>query len=165
MPGRHKTSKQARSQAGQLGGTATREKYGSEHYRAIGRAGGQATMARHSEEYTAQRQRGGQTTKRRYGRQHFKDLARKSALVRQAATSRRDTVMLEMLADGWKIPTLIQLTLDDLPDLKKYLRDGLGKYLKTERPETESPFLFVSKSGNPLTLANTYKVMRARQTE
>lgn len=162
MPGRSKTTQ--RRAAGQRGGTATREKYGSEHYRAIGRVGGQTTMERHGEEYAALRQRGGQTTRQRYGRQHFKDLARKSAQTRQAATSRRDTVILEMLADGWKIPTIIQLTMDDLPDLKKYLSNGLGKYLKTERPETDSPFLFVSKSGNPLTLANTYKVMRAKQT-
>lgn len=154
-----------RRRSGQLGGTATREKYGVEHYQSIGRLGGQATMERHADEYAALRQRGGQTTRRRYGRQHFKDLARKSAETRQAATSRRDTVIVEMLADGWKIPTIIQLTFDDLPDLKKYLRNGLGKYLKTERPTSDSPYLFVSKSGNPLTLANTYKVIRARQTE
>jgi hypothetical protein len=163
MPGNQNRNNQARRRAGQQGGTSTRERYGSNYYRAIGRVGGHTTMERHSEEYMVYRKRGGTTTKRRYGRQHFKELARKSAQTRQAATSKRDTVMLEMLADGWKIPTIIQLTLDDLPDLKKYLRNGLGKYLKSERPETASPFLFVSKSGNPLTLANTYKVMRARQ--
>lgn len=154
-----------RRQAGQLGGTVTREKYGLEHYQAIGRLGGHVTMERHADEYAALRQRGGQTTRRRYGRQHFKDLARKSAEARQAATSKRDTVIVEMLADGWKIPTIIQLTFDDLPELKKYLRNGLGKYLKTERPDSNSPYLFVSKSGKPLSLANTYKVIRARQTE
>ena len=154
-----------RRRAGQLGGTATRDRYGVEHYQSIGSLGGQTTMERHANEYAAHRQRGGQTTKRRYGRRYFKDLARKSAEARQAATSKRDTVIVEMLADGWKIPTIIQLTFDDLPDLKKYLRNGLGKYLKTERPECDSPNLFVSKSGKPLTLANTYKVIRAKQTE
>ncbi len=155
----------ARRCAGQLGGTSTRQKYGVEHYQAIGSLGGQTTMERHADEYAAHRQLGGQTTKRRYGRQHFKELARKSAETRQAATSKRDTVIVEMLADGWKIPTIIQLTFDDLPDLKKYLRNGLGKYLKSERPESDSPYLFVSKSGKPLTLANTYKVIRAKQME
>lgn len=154
-----------RRRSGQLGGTSTREKYGVEHYQAIGSLGGQATMERHADEYAARRQLGGQTTRRRYGRQHFKDLARKSAETRQAATSKRDTVIVEMLADGWKIPTIIQLTFDDLPDLKKYQRNGLGKYLKTERPESDSPYLFVSKSGKPLTLANTYKVIRTKHTE
>src|SRR5512136_111286 len=95
-----------RRRAGQLGGTSTREKYGVEHYQSIGRLGGQATMERHADEYAVYRQRGGQTTRRRYGRQHFQDLARKSAETRQAATSKRDTVIVEMLADGWKIPTI-----------------------------------------------------------
>ncbi|CAG0927058.1 Glucose starvation-inducible protein B [Thermoflexales bacterium] len=164
MPSRNKLTT-LRRRAGQLGGAATREKYGVTHYQSIGSLGGQATMERHADEYAALRQRGGQTTRRRYGRQHFKDLARKSAETRQAATAKRDTVIVEMLADGWRIPTIIQLTFDDLPDLKKYLRNGLGKYLKTERPDSDSPYLFVSKSGKPLTLANTYKVMRAKQTE
>ena len=164
MPANNKLST-ARRRAGQLGGTTTRDKYGVEHYQVIGSRGGQTTMARHADEYAALRQLGGQTTRRRYGRQHFKELARKSAETRQAATSKRDTVIVEMLADGWKIPTIIQLTFDDLPDLKKYLRNGLGKYLKTERPESDSPYLFVSKSGKPLTLANTYKVIRAKQLE
>ena len=164
MPGSNKLTT-LRRRAGRLGGMATREKYGVKHYRAIGSRGGLATMKRHADEYAAHRQLGGQTTRRRYGRQHFQALAHRSAETRQAATSKRDTVIVEMLADGWKIPTIIQLTFDDLPDLKKYLRNGLGKYLKTERPESDSPHLFVSKSGKPLTLANTYKVIRAKQTE
>ena len=90
-------------------------------------------------------------------------MAQRSAEVRQAATSKRDLVIQEMLDDGWKIPTIIQLTLDDVPKLKKYLRNGLGHYLKDERPDTESSALFVSKTGRPLTLANTYKVMRGKQ--
>ena len=159
MPSRNNTNS-SRRHAGQLGGQATREKYGLEHYQAIGRRGGQTNMSRHASAYDAHRKRGGQATKRRYGPKHFRDLARRSAQSRQAATSKRDAVMCEMLDDGWKIPTLIQLTFEDLPELKKYLRNGLGHYLKNERPETDSINLFVSKSGRPLTLANTYKVVK-----
>jgi len=162
MPGKHKLSA-VRRRAGRLGGRSTRAKHGVEHYRSIGSQGGQMTMSLYGDNYAAYRRRGGQTTRRRYGLRHFQALARKSAESRQAATAQRDSVMVEMLADGWKIPTLIQLTFDDLPGLKKYLRNGLGTYLKSERPVTDSPYLFVSKTGNPLTLANTYKVMRARQ--
>lgn len=161
MPSR-KNTKSARKRAGQLGGETTLEKYGVEHYQSIGSLGGQTTMSRHAETYDELRRRGGRATKRRYGQKHFRDLARRSAQSRQAATSKRDAVMREMLDDGWKIPTLIQLTFDDLPELKKYVRNGLGHYLKNERPETDSPNLFVSKSGRPLTLANTYKVMQSK---
>ena len=153
----------SRQRAGQLGGKATREKYGLNHYQTIGRLGGKATMSRHAAEYAAYRRCGGQATRRRYGRAHFRELARRSAARRQAATSKRDAVIQEMLADGWKIPTIIQLTFDDLPELKKYRRNGLGTYLKSERPDSESPCLFVSKSGRPLTLANTYKIIQHRQ--
>ncbi|HJW82965.1 MAG TPA: hypothetical protein VJ754_01550 [Anaerolineae bacterium] len=121
-------------------------------------------MSRHAAEYPAYRRRGGQATKRRYGRAHFRELARRSAQARQTATSKRDAVIRDMLADGWKIPTIIQLTFDDLPELKKYLRNGLGTYLTSERPAADSAYLFVSKTGRPLTLANTYKVIRHKQT-
>lgn len=120
-------------------------------------------MSRHAGEYAVYWRQGGQATKRRYGREHFRELARRSAEIRQAATAQRDAVIRDMLADGWKIPTIIQLTFDDLPELRKYLRNGLGHYLKAERPETDSPNLFVSKSGRPLTPANTYKVMNGRK--
>ena len=163
MPSKPKANS-SRRRAGRLGGRATREKHGLEHYRAIGHLGGQATMARHAAEYAVYRRRGGQATKRRYGREHFRQLARRSAQTRQAATSQRDAVILDMMDDGWKIPTIIQLTFDDLPELRKYLRNGLGTYLKSERPQTDSPNLFVSTSGRPLTLANTYKVIRHKQT-
>ncbi len=162
MPTSPKTNS-SRRQAGQLGGKTTCEKYGLDHYRAIGSLGGRTTMARHAREYAVYRRRGGQATKRRYGREHFRRLARRSAETRQAATSQRDAVLLDMLADGWKIPTIVQLTFDDLPELRKYLRNGLGHYLQSERPETDSPNLFVSKSGRPLTLANTYKVMQHKK--
>ena len=153
----------SRQRAGQSGGSATREKYGLSHFQTIGSLGGKATMSRHAAEYAAYRRRGGQTTRRRYGRAHFRELARRSAARRQAATSKRDAVIREMLADGWKIPTIIQLTIDDLPELRKYRRNGLGTYLKSERPDSDTPYLFISKSGRPLTLANTYKVMRHKQ--
>ena len=65
-----------------------------------------------------------------------------------------------MLEDGWKIPTIIGLTWEDLPSLDKYLRNGLGEYLDKERPSTDSEHLYVSRSGKPLGLANTYAVMR-----
>jgi general stress protein YciG len=153
-----------KQKAGQLGGASTRAKYGVDFYREIGSRGGQATMQRHADDYAEVWQRGGLTTKRRYGREHYRELAKRSAEVRQAATSKRDFVIQEMIDDGWKIPTIIQLTMDDLPQLKKYLRNGLGHYLDDERPSTKSKTLFVSKSGKPLTLANTYKVMKTKQT-
>ena len=162
MPGRQKTQS-PRQRAGLSGGETTRDKYGMAHYQAIGSLGGKATMARHAAEYAVHRRRGGQATKRRYGREHFRRLARRSAEARQAATLQRDAVIQEMLADGWKIPTIIQMTFDDLPGLMKYLMNGLGHYLQFDRPETESPNLFVSKSGRPLTLANTYKVMQHKK--
>ncbi len=149
--------------AGQQGGAATLENHGVDHFRAIGALGGQATMQRHADEFADVWQRGGLTTKRRYGREHYRELAQRSAEIRQAATSKRDLVIQEMLDDGWKIPTIIQLTLEDVPKLKKYLSNGLGHYLREERPDTESSALFVSKTGRPLTLANTYKVMRSKQ--
>jgi hypothetical protein len=65
-----------------------------------------------------------------------------------------------MLDDGWKIPTIIGLTWEDLPRLDKYLSNGLGEYLAQERPATNSEHLFVSRSGKPLGLANTYAVMK-----
>ncbi len=164
MPGKSKLSA-LKQKAGQLGGARTRAKYGVSFYREIGAHGGQTTMQRHADDYAEVWQRGGLTTKRRYGRAHYRELAKRSAAVRQAATSQRDTVIQDMLEDGWKIPTIIQLTLDDLPGLKKYMRNGLGHYLQDERPATKSKELFVSKSGKPLTLANTYKVMRNRQVE
>jgi general stress protein YciG len=150
--------------AGRQGGTATLANHGVDHFRAIGALGGQTTMQRHADEFAEVWQRGGLTTKRRYGRKHYRELAQRSAEVRQAATSQRDLVIREMLDDGWKIPTIIQLTLADVPKLKKYLSNGLGHYLSDERPETDSSALFVSKTGRPLTLANTYKVMRGKST-
>jgi hypothetical protein len=65
-----------------------------------------------------------------------------------------------MLDDGWKIPTIIGLTWEDLPRLKEYLNNGLGEYLEQERPDSDSEHLLVSGSGKPLGLANTYAVMK-----
>ena len=155
-------SNSARRVAGQLGGQTTRRKYGVKYFKDIGALGGQATMERHADEYTLYRQRGGQVTKRRYGREHYRQLARRSAQARRVATAQRDAVIREMLYDGWKIPSIINLTFDDLPRLKKYLSNGLGRYLEEERPDSETDCLFTSKSGRPLTLANTYKMMRPK---
>ena len=162
MPSSNPKTVSSRQRAGRSGGQATREKYGLEHYRTIGSLGGRTTMSLHADEYAVYRRRGGQSTMRLYGRGHFRYLARRSAETRQDATSQRDAVILEMIDDGWKIPTIIQLTFDDLPELRKYLRNGLATYLKSERPKTDSPNLFVSKSGQALTLANTYKVMNGK---
>ncbi len=149
--------------AGQRGGEVTRERYGAEHYQDIGARGGRTTMERHADEFGEYRKRGGETTRRRYGKKHYRTLARASAVTRQAATACRDAVIACLLDDGWKIPTIIRLTLDDLPRLGKYLSLGLKDYLDQERPETQSRNLFVSKSGRPLTLANTYNVMKRRR--
>ena len=153
----------ARRKAGRRGGQATRAKYGAAHYREIGARGGRVTMTRHADEYHVLRVRGGQATKRRYGAAHYRALARRSAAARQAVTAGRDAVIGKLLDDGWKIPTIIKLTLDDVPRLRKYLSRGLQDYLDNERPATASPQLFVSKTGRPLTLANTYNVMRRRK--
>ena len=45
------------------------------------------------------------------------------------------------------------------------MEDGLGTYLEDERPETDSEYLFVSQSGRPLSLANTYTVMKRYHTQ
>ena len=41
----------------------------------------------------------------------------------------RDAAIARLLDDGWKIPSIIRLTLDDLPRLKKYMRHGLEEYV------------------------------------
>ncbi|MER3395850.1 MAG: hypothetical protein C4318_00055 [Acidimicrobiia bacterium] len=49
--------KLTRAEAGRLGGLKTRERYGSQHYKAIGRQGGA---------------KGGAVTKEKYGSDHYK---------------------------------------------------------------------------------------------
>lgn len=147
--------------AGKLGGEATKARHGGDgYYRRIGALGGQRTMALHAERYEKIRRRAGSSTKARYGPEHYEDLAARSARKRQRQNALRDQAIQNMLDDGWKIPTIIGLTWEDLPELDEYLTNGLGKYLHQERPDTDSDRLFVSRSGKPLGLANTYAVMR-----
>jgi hypothetical protein len=117
-------------------------------------------MELHGDEYREIRRRAGQSTVSKYGREHFRTLAARSARMRQAQNGLRDRAIQNMLDDGWKIPTIVGLTWDDMPRLGKYLENGLGEYLEHERPETDADHLFVSRSGKPLGLANTYAVMR-----
>jgi hypothetical protein len=150
--------------AGKLGGQATRSRHGDDgFYRRIGALGGKRTMELHGDEYDEIRQRAGQSTRARYGREHYRRLAARSARKRRASNRLRDQAIQNMLDDGWKIPTIIGLTWEDLPKLDKYLHNGLGEYLAQERPTTDAEHLFVSRSGKPLGLANTYAVMKRFQ--
>ena len=44
---KNKTLSQKRAEAGKIGGTCTREKYGSDHYRKIGKLGAKTTWSRY----------------------------------------------------------------------------------------------------------------------
>ena len=155
-----------RSRAGKLGGATTKRRYGGNgFYARIGSLGGTATMRLHGQEFTKHRRRGGECTKERYGVEHYRRIGTESARCKQERIRLRSEAMQAMLDDGWKIPTIIKLTWDDLPRLEKYMENGLGTYLEDERPETDSECLFVSQSGRPLSLANTYTVMKRYRTE
>lgn len=149
--------------AGRRGGETTKSRHGDGYYRRIGALGGNRTMELHGDEYDEIRQRAGESTRDRYGREHYRRLAARSARKRRASNRLRDQAIQHMLDDGWKIPTIIGLTWEDLPKLDKYLQNGLGEYLAQERPSTDSEQLFVSRSGKPLGLANTYAVMKRFQ--
>jgi hypothetical protein len=97
--------------------------------------------------------------------EHYQRIGTQSARCKQEQIRLRNEAMQAMLDDGWKIPSIIKLTWDDLPRLEKYMENGLGTYLESERPETESEYLFVSQSGRPLSLANTYTVMKRYNPE
>jgi hypothetical protein len=147
--------------AGRRGGRTTKARYGDEgFYQRIGALGGQRTIELHGDRYDMIRQRAGRTTRDRYGLEFYRELAARSAQQRQAQNALRDHAIHSMLEDGWKIPTIINLTWKDLPRLDEYLTNGLGEYLEEERPDTDCDHLFVSRSGKPLGLANTYAVMR-----
>jgi hypothetical protein len=147
--------------AGKLGGEATKARHdGDGFYQRIGALGGRRTMELHGDEYGEIRRRAGQSTRDRYGSDHYRQLAALSAQKRQTRNGLRDQAIQYMQEDGWKIPTIVGLTWEDLPRLGKYLSNGLGEYLEQERPSTDSEHLFVSRSGKPLGLANTYTVMR-----
>lgn len=147
--------------AGRRGGRTTKARYADDgYYQRIGALGGQRTMELHGDRYDRIRRRAGLTTRSRYGVDHYRELAARSAQKRQAQNALRDHAIHHMLQDGWKIPTIINLKWEDLPGLDKYLGDGLGEYLEEGRPDTDCDHLFVSRSGKPLGLANTYAVMR-----
>jgi hypothetical protein len=120
-------------------------------------------MELHGDRYPEIRRNAGETTKARYGLDHYRQLAVRSASKRQSQNDLRDRAIQNMLDDGWKIPTVISLTWEDLPRLGQYLNNGLGEYLERERPGTDSGHLFVSRGGKPLGLANTYAVMKRRR--
>jgi hypothetical protein len=149
--------------AGRRGGEATRSRHGDGFYRRIGALGGKRTMELHGDEYDDIRQRAGESTRDRYGQDHYRHMAAESARTRRAGNRLRDQAIQHMLDDGWKIPTIIGLTWEDLPKLDKYLQNGLGEYLAQERPSTDAEHLFVSRTGKPLGLANTYAVMKRFQ--
>lgn len=147
--------------AGKLGGQATKARHEEDgFYQQIGALGGRRTMELHGDQYDEIRRRAGHRTWNCYGTGHYRDLAARSARQRQAQNALRDQAIHNMLEDGWKIPTIISLTRKDLPRLDKYLNNGLGAYLEQERPESDADHLFVSSTGKPLGLANTYKVMK-----
>jgi len=147
--------------AGKLGGEATKARHGEDgFYQQIGALGGRRTMELHGDQYDEIRRRAGHRTWTSYGAGHYRDLAALSARQRQAQNALRDQAIQNMLEDGWKIPTIISLTWEDLPRLDKYLNNGLGEYLEEERPESDADHLFVSRTGKPLGLANTYTVMK-----
>jgi hypothetical protein len=148
-------------QAGKLGGEATKARHGgTDFFQRIGSLGGKRTMELHGDRYDEIRRHAGTSTWARYGRDYYRELAARSARRRQAQNELRDGAIQYMLDDGWKIPTIVGLTWNDLPELTKYLTNGLGEYLARERPDTDCEHLFVSRSGKPLGLANTYAVMR-----
>jgi hypothetical protein len=148
-------------QAGKRGGQATKARHGGTgFYRRIGSLGGKRTMELHGDQYDEIRRQAGTSTRRRYGRDHYRELAARSAKKRQAQNRLRDRAIQHLLDDGWKIPTIIGLTWNDIPELTQYLTNGLGEYLAHERPDTDCEHLFVSRSGKQLGLANTYAVMR-----
>jgi hypothetical protein len=150
--------------AGRLGGEATKARHGDDgFYERIGSQGGRRTMELHQDRYREIRRHAGLSTKAKYGRAHYRTLAAQSAKKRQARNELRDHAIQHMLDDGWKIPSIIGLTWEDLPRLKRYLTNGLGEYLECERPDTNCEQLFVSRSGKPLGLANTYAVMKRYQ--
>jgi hypothetical protein len=160
------TESDHRSKAGKFGGATTKRRYGDNgFYARIGSLGGTTTMRLHGQDFTEHRCRGGGRTKERYGLEHYRRIGTKSARCKQKRIRLRNEAVQAMLDDGWKIPTIIRLTWDDLPRLEKYMENGLGTYLENERPETDSEYLFVSQSGKPLSLANTYTVMKCYRSE
>jgi hypothetical protein len=159
--------------AGRLGGQTTKQRHrDSDFYRQIGSLGGTATMARHGAQYDERRKKGGLTTRERYGEEYYHSIAAKAARSKQDATRQRNDAIQALLAEGFKIPTIIKLTLKDLETdsrLERLKQNGpLCTYLqdRLEMAHSDADYLFVSQSGKPLSLANTYTVMeRHKATE
>jgi hypothetical protein len=155
--------------AGRIGGQTTKQRHrDSNFYKEIGARGGTTTMARHGAEYGERRKKGGETTRERYGEEYYHNIAAKAARTKQDATRLRNDAIKALMSEGFKIPTIIKLTLDDLmsdPRLQPLTKHGpLAEYLQ-ERPESENRHLFLSQSGKPLSLANTYTVMERHRSE
>ncbi len=155
--------------AGRIGGETTKQRHReSNFYREIGARGGTITMARHGAEYGERRKKGGETTRERYGEGYYQVIAAKAARTKQDATRLRNEAIKILMEAGFKIPTIIKFTLKDLlnePRLKQLSETGpLADYLET-RPATGNEFLFLSQSGKPLSLANTYTVMERHRDQ
>lgn len=152
--------------AGRIGGETTKQRHrDSNFYKQIGSLGGATTMARHGQEYSERRKKGGLTTRERYGEEYYQAIAAKAARTKQDATRLRNEAIKALMAAGFKIPTIIKLTVKDLdenPRLQTLMGDSspLQEYVQNRlETETEGELLFVSQSGKPLSLANTYTVM------
>lgn len=152
--------------AGRIGGETTKQRHrDSNFYKQIGSLGGATTMARHGQDYNERRKKGGLTTRERYGEEYYQAIAAKAARTKQDATRLRNEAIKALMGAGFKIPTIIKLTVKDLEEnlrLQSLLAASvpLQEYVQN-RLETESDggLLFVSQSGKPLSLANTYTVM------
>jgi hypothetical protein len=149
--------------AGRIGGQTTKQRHrDTNFYKEIGSRGGTTTMSRHGAEYNERRKKGGETTRERYGDEYYHNIAAKAARTKQDATRLRNEAIKTLMLEGYKIPTIIKLTLEDAekdPKIQPLLKKGpLAEYL-AERPQSENPQLFLSQSGKPLSLANTYTVM------
>lgn len=158
--------------AGRIGGETTKQRHrDSNFYKQIGSLGGATTMARHGQDYSERRKKGGLTTRERYGEEYYQAIAAKAARTKQDATRLRNDAIKALMAAGFKIPTIIKLTVKDLeenPRLQKLMAEpegSLRNYVE-DRLEAEGAdkLLFVSQSGKPLSLANTYTVMERHKS-
>jgi hypothetical protein len=158
--------------AGRIGGETTKQRHrDSNFYKQIGSLGGATTMARHGQDYSERRKKGGLTTRERYGEEYYQAIAAKAARTKQDATRLRNDAIKALMAAGLKIPTIIPLTLADLaenPRLQKLMAEPgspLRSYVE-DRQEADGDvqLLFLSQSGKPLSLANTYTVMERHKS-